>query len=185
MSTLLNAVYSIWNQIVFALSGFRVFDLLDILVVAYIIYKAIGFARETRAGQLVKGIAILLFVYLFADGFNLPVLRWLLGIVINSAIIVLVVIFQPELRRTLEKLGSSHLRPGQLFSSDDNSEAICIENVCKAAGIMSNARIGALIVFERKTQLGDIINTGTVVDAVASVSLIDNIFFPKSRISCE
>ena len=181
MSDIIGGIYSIWNQIVYAVSGFRFpFDLIDILVIAYIIYKAIGFLRETRAGQLVKGIAILLAVYVIADWWELAILKWTLSKVMGTAIIAAAVIFQPELRRILEKVGRTNFRGGKLLDGEESAVSKCIDNVSRAAGTMQEKKIGALIVFERKTQLGEIINTGTVIDAEPSVSMVNNIFFPKS-----
>lgn len=181
MSGLINTMYSVWNQILYAVSNMRIpFDIIDILVIAFVIYKAIGFLRESRAGQLVKGIVILLAVYLIAGWWELLTLEWALSKVVDSAIIAAAVIFQPELRRILEKVGHTNFTPGQ-SADGENSEAVnCIDHVSRAAGTMQEQKIGALIVFERKTQLGEIINTGTVVDAASSVSMINNIFFPKS-----
>ena len=181
MSDIIGGIYSIWNQIVYAVSGFRFpFDLIDILVIAYIIYKAIGFLRETRAGQLVKGIAILLAVYVIADWWELAILKWTLSKVMGTAIIAAAVIFQPELRRILEKVGRTNFRGGKLLDGEESAVSNCIDNVSRAAGTMQEKKIGALIVFERKTQLGEIINTVTVIDAEPSVSMVNNIFFPKS-----
>ena len=181
MSDIIGGIYSIWNQIVYAVSGFRFpFDLIDILVIAYIIYKAIGFLRETRAGQLVKGIAILLAVYVIADWWELAILKWTLSKVMGTAIIAAAVIFQPELRRILEKVGRTNFRGGKLLDGEESAVSNCIDNVSRAAGTMQEKKIGALIVFERKTHLGEIINTGTVIDAEPSVSMVNNIFFPKS-----
>ncbi len=180
MSTITGAIYTLWNQIVYALSNGRFFDLLDIIIIAWIIYKAIGFMRETRAGQLVKGIFVLLIIYAFANWFELAVLKWLLSAVVDSAIIAFAVIFQPELRRMLERVGQTKLSHTRFAGDEDSAVSLCIDKVCKAAGTMQENKIGALIVFERKTQLGEIINTGTVIDAAPSASVISNIFFPKS-----
>ena len=179
MSGILNYLYTFLNQIVYAISNFRIFDIIDILVIALIIYKAIEFLRETRAGQLVKGIVVLLGAYLVARWFELAVLRWLLMVVMDSAIVALAIIFQPELRRILERVGQ--LRLGhQGFDGEGSQLADSINKICKAAGSMSENKIGALIVFERKTQLGEIINTGTVINAQASVSMVNSVFFPNS-----
>ena len=180
MSSVFSAIYAFWNQIVYAVSNFRVFDILDILAIAYIIYKAIAFLRETRAGQLVKGILILLVIYLIANWWDLVSVEWLLSKVFDSAIIAAAVIFQPELRRILEKVGRTNFGRGQALDGGGSELSQCIDNVSKAIGIMQERKIGALIVFERKTQLGEIINTGTVIDAATSVSMINNVFFPKS-----
>lgn len=179
MSSIFNAIYAMWNQIIYAVSNFRIFDLLDILAIAFIVYKAIGFLRETRAGQLVKGILILLVIYFISIWWKLVSVEWLLSKVFDSAIIAAAVIFQPELRRILEKVGRTNFGRGQA-DGDHSVLAECIDSVSKAAASMQNKKIGALIVFERETQLGEIINTGTVIDAKASVSMINNVFFPKS-----
>ncbi len=180
MSSIFSAIYAFWNQIVYAVSNFRVFDILDILAIAYIIYKAIAFLRETRAGQLVKGILILLVIYLFSDWLDLVSVKWLLSKVFDSAIIAAAVIFQPELRRILEKVGRTNFGRGQVLEGEASELSECIDNVSKAIAVMQERKVGALIVFERKTQLGEIINTGTVIDAATSVSMINNVFFPKS-----
>lgn len=180
MDAILDTVYTVWNQFVYTISNLRVFDIIDILVIAFIFYKAIQFLRETRAGQLVKGIVFLLALYAFAIVFKLAVLRWLLSAVFGSAIVAIAIIFQPELRRLLERVGQTKI--GNLQSGGDEAEAIAdsVNKICKAAGQMQKTKTGALIVFERKTQLGEIINTGTVIDAEVSESLVNNIFFPKS-----
>lgn len=181
MDSFLNGIYSVWNQIVYAVSSLRIpFDIIDILVIAFIIYKAIGFLRESRAGQLVKGIIILVVVYGIADWWNLVILKWTLSKIMGSALIAVAVIFQPELRRILEKVGRTNFRRGQLLGTEESVVANCIDNVSRAAGSMQEKKIGALIVFEKKTQLGEIINTGTIIDAEASSSMVNNIFFPKS-----
>lgn len=180
MSAVLNALYTLWNQIVYAVSNIRVFDVIDIIVVAILIYKAIKFLRETRAGQLVKGIAVLLVAYILAKWWDLTVLKWLLSVVVDSAILVVAIIFQPELRRILERVGQTGLIRTQTLDDDFATLYNCIDEIGKAARVMQDEKIGALIVFERKTQLGEIINTGTVIDAVASASMVNNVFFPKS-----
>lgn len=180
MSGIFDTIYTLWNQFVYTISNVRIFDIIDIVIMAFIIYKAIGFLRETRAGQLVKGIAFLLVLYAVANIFELAVLRWLLSAVFGSAIVAIAIIFQPELRRLLERVGQTKL--GYSGSVTDERTAVleAIDKICKAAGQMQKSKTGALIVFERKTQLGEIINTGTVVDAKVSISMVNNIFYPKS-----
>lgn len=180
MSDIFNAIYTIWNQISYAVSNIRLFDILDIVIMSYIIYKAINFLKETRAGQLVKGLFILFVIYGIADWWELVTVNWLLSNVVDSAIIAAAVIFQPELRKILERMGRTNFTKGQIFDSNEDELSICIDNVSHAAAIMQEKRIGALIVFENRTQLGEIIGTGTIVNAQSSVSMINNIFFPKS-----
>lgn len=180
MSSVINIIVTFWNQIVYAVSNIRVFDIIDIVVIAFLIYKAIQFLRENRAGQLAKGIIVLVVVYIIAKAFDLAVLRWVLAVVFNSAIVALAVIFQPELRRMLEKIGQINLGNNQVLDSEQERTKEAIDSICKAAGNMKDSKTGALIVFERKTQLGEIINTGTVIDAKPSVSMVCNVFYPKS-----
>lgn len=182
-SNALDQVVSFFNQIFYAIASIRFFDVVDILIVAFIIYKAIEFLRETRAGQLVKGIAVFLAVWALAVVFNLVSLKWILNKMVGYALITIVVIFQPELRRLLERMGRSNLggiARGPLGDSSSEKIADCIDAVCKAVVVMADKHIGALIVFERKTMLGEIVNTGTVLDAVPSSEMVGNIFFPKS-----
>ena len=180
MSSIFNAIYAFFNQIIYAVASMRIpFDIIDILLMAYIIYKAIGFMRETRAGQLAKGLIILFIIYFVANWWNLTTMKWVLSRFVDYIIIAIAIIFQPELRRILERVGHTKLVGTQGSLSDEPLED-CIDTVCRAAGNMQESKIGALIVFERSTQLGEIIDTGTVINAVPSVAMVGNIFFPKS-----
>ena len=180
MDAILNTIIALWNQIIYAISNIRVFDIVDILIVAFIIYKAIGFLRDSRAGQLVKGLVILLAVFVIAKWWNLVTIQWALSKAIDFIIIAAAVIFQPELRRILEKVGRTNFGRGQMFESNEDALSICIDHVSKAVATMQENKIGALIVFENRTQLGEIISTGTVINADPSPSMINNVFFPKS-----
>ena len=179
-SSVYGSLYALWNQITYAVSNIRFFDIIDILVVAYLLYKAFVFLRETRSGQLVKGLVVLIVVYALAKWWQLAVLEWILSVLFNSAIIILAIVFQPELRRILERVGRAKFNVGKTTIAGDNDIFEAVENVGRAARLMSESRTGALIVFERETQLGEIINTGTVTDAKISVPAITNIFFPNS-----
>ncbi len=180
MGDFFNAIYAMMNQIIYAVSNIRLFDILDILIIAFIIYKTIGFLRESRAGQLVKGLIILFFVYFIAHWWELAALQWILSKIMGSVLLAAVVIFQPELRKILENVGKTKFSRDRLFEDKQSVVSESIDKIGKAAGFMSEKKIGALIVFERTTQLGEIINTGTVLDATTSVSIVNNIFFPKS-----
>lgn len=180
ISKLLDNFNTTWNQFIFTISNVRIFDIIDILIIAFIIYKAIEFLRETRAGQLVKGIVFLLALYAFATAFNLAVLSWLLSAVFGSAIVAVVIIFQPELRRMLERVGQARISNIQSGNDEVTILTNSIEQICKAAIQFQKTKTGALIVFERTTQLGDIVNSGTILDAEVSESLVGNIFYPKS-----
>ena len=180
INRLLDNFNATWNQFVYTILNVRVSDIIDILIIAFIIYKALAFLRETRAGQLVKGIVFLVALYAFASLFNLAVLSWLLSAVFGSAIVAVVVIFQPELRRLLERVGQARISSIQSGSDEVTVLTASIENICNAAVQLQKTKTGALIVFERTTQLSDIANSGTVIDAQVSESLVSNIFYPKS-----
>ncbi len=183
MSAFFDTISTLWNQILYVISQIKIHDILDILLVAFIVYKAIELFRDSRAGTLLKGIAILLVVSLVAQWFNMVTMRWLLNKVIDSVLIAIVVIFQPELRRAVERIGRSKISQiGRGSSYGDERDAMmhCIDAVCKAAASMQEQKIGALMVFERTTMLGEIINTGTVINANATPQLVGNIFYPKS-----
>lgn len=157
-------------------SNIGVNDVLDILIVAFLFYKLLGFIRETRAEQLAKGLLVLVLVALAASWLHLYTLQWILSNLVNVGLIAIVIIFQPELRRLLENLGRNKLISN--FSGIDLEEAeeITIE-IREALLSMSKSRTGALLVFERETTLTDIIETGTLIQAGISREMIGNIFY--------
>ncbi|MBE6026103.1 MAG: TIGR00159 family protein [Clostridiales bacterium] len=157
-------------------SNIGVNDVLDILIVAFLFYKLLGFIRETRAEQLAKGLLVLVLVALAASWLHLYTLQWILSNLVNVGLIAIVIIFQPELRRLLENLGRNKLISN--FSGIDLEEAeeITIE-IRESLLSMSKSRTGALIVFERETTLTDIIETGTLIQAGISREMIGNIFY--------
>lgn len=181
MDALFDAVRTLWSQLIYAISHISVFDFIDIIIIAYIIFKAIQFLRESRGGQLVKGLLILFAAYLLSRWFGLVTVRWLLTKVMEWGVIALAVIFQPEIRRALERIGRSKLGQfGLMAKTDDEQIKASIDSICMAAHTMHDNKIGALIVFERTTSLGDIINTGTIINAESSSQMVGNIFYPKS-----
>lgn len=162
-------------------------DIIDILLVAFLIYKAFQLVRETRAQQLIKGIVLLVVASYASQLLNLRTMSFVLLNIVNYGVIALVVVFQPELRNALERLGST--RVGKITSlnlnfsnskDEEQRDAEAILAVCEAAQSMQKGRVGALILFERAIRLGDIVNTGTVINANISPELIENIFYPKS-----
>lgn len=156
-------------------------DVIDIAITAFIIYQGIKLFKQTRANSVIKGLAVVLLVTWLSELLQLSAINWLLRQVINMGVLVLVVLFQPELRRGLEKIGRSklmsNLMPG--VKSDLSDENV-ISELVRALTNMAKKRIGALIVFERNTGLKDIIDSGTMVDAQISAPLIENIFEPNT-----
>lgn len=177
------------NGVLGFFSTFRWFgDTVDILLVALIIFYIIRMIRDSRAEQLIKGLGVLVLAYVLAVVCNFVTVKYLLQLLFDNGLLVLVVIFQPELRRMLEKAANS--RSGlptfiSIFSDEEEErqqEALnrSISAVVGAARTLRQMKMGALIVFERKTRLGEIANTGTLVDATPSDELVANIFFNKA-----
>lgn len=181
MDTLFEGIRTLWSQIIYALAHINFFDFIDIAIIAYIVYKAIQFLTESRGGQLVKGIMILFAAYVLSRWFSLDSVHWLLNRVMEWGVVAIAVIFQPELRRALERIGRSNLgKFGMANKTDDEQIKASIDSICMAVQTMHDQKIGALIVFERTTSLGDIINTGTIINAESSSQMVGNIFYPKS-----
>ncbi|CZT57201.1 DNA integrity scanning protein DisA [Eubacteriaceae bacterium CHKCI005] len=163
-------------------------SILDIAIVAVIIYNVIKIVRETRAGTLVKGMLILGVCYVLAFYLKLQTLTFILDNLSKVLVFGLIVIFQPEIRRALEQLGRTRLNKikilgvGGVLSEEDVMQRIqrTIDAICKSVKVLQGQRMGALIVFERDIKLVDIVKTGTVINAEASPELIGNIFFVKA-----
>ena len=182
----ITSIEALWD----ILRSIRVQDILDILIVAYLVYKLINLLRETRAGQLIKGVIGIVLVYVLARAFQLRAVSAIIRYLITYGVFALLIIFQPELRKILEKLGRTSISLTQIRktvnsiggnSFESNSNVVrCINAICDSCAMLSKERTGALIVIERTTRLGDIIATGTLVDASPSAELIRNIFFKNS-----
>lgn len=165
---------------------FTLKDALDVAIVTVLLYGAIKLVRDTRAGQLVKGIILLLALFLISDYGNLMVLNGILTEFLKSSILLVVILFQPEIRKALEQVGRSKAvqsitsNLGRPKDAGRTETRQAIAGVVEATGILQQLRMGALIVFERQTRLGEIIATGTLVDAGPSGQLIANVFFNKA-----
>ena len=175
------------NSIVANFQTFKLVDLLDILIIAFLIYQLLGFVNRTRAGQLAKGALIVMAVYLVANILNMRTVTWLLNSLLQVGLLTLVVLFQPEIRRALERMGQTAPWAYRFFNKNRYNDTSlkgawrsAIIAICDAAERFSETKTGALIVFERKERLGEIIATGTRVDAAPSAELIKNIFFKNS-----
>lgn len=157
-------------------SGVALTDVLDILIVAFVIYKILEFIRESRAEQLVKGILFIIFTMLVSDALHLYTLNWILNSAMTLGAFAIVIIFQPELRNGLEHMGR-----GRWFRSlikvDSNQAKKIIENVVQAIKCASEKKTGELIVLEQRTPLTNISQTGTFLNADISAEIIGNIFY--------
>ncbi len=152
-------------------------DIVDILVVAYLIYKLIQIAQRTNSINLAKGLVMFLIALWMAEIFNLTMISFILRKATEVGLVVLVILFQPELRHVLEKIGS---RFSSRSSNTETEMESAISQTVIACTDMSESKTGALIIFERNVRLNDIIATGTVLDAEVSAELLKNIFFLKA-----
>jgi len=164
----------IFNNII---SGVGITDVIDVAIVAFVIYKVLGFIRETRALQLVKGLLILVLVTVLSDQFNLYTLNWILRNTMTLGVIALVIVFQPELRRALEYVGRSKFITPQFAQMDKERVKVITAAIIKAVDFFSSNKVGALIIMERETILNDIAETGTMINAEISTELLGNIFY--------
>lgn len=164
----------IFNNII---SGVGITDVIDVAIVAYLIYKILGFIRETRALQLVKGLLILVLITVLSEKFNLYTLNWILKNTISLGVIALVIVFQPELRRALEYVGRSKFITPSFAQMDKERVKTITAALIKAVDFFSSNKVGALIIMERETVLNDIAETGTKINAEISTELLGNIFY--------
>ena len=163
-------------------------DVLDIAVLSVLIYKGFTFVKETRAGGLIRGIILIFLAYFIMDAVGMKAMAYLINRVFDIGLLAIVVLFQPELRRSLEKMGHSRVSKLPVFSSltaetaDAVSQkwSIAIDAICESVEDLSATTTGALIVIERESKLGEQIDTGTVLNAAPSKELFGNIFYPKT-----
>ena len=151
--------------------------IIDILVISYVFYLLITLLRDSRAFQLIKGVILILVAAFVADLLRLSTVSYVLKMVIEVLPVMLIVLFQPELRRILEGLGKSPIR--ELFTAGNQNTAdisIMVEEVVKATSAMAEELTGALIIFERETNLSEVIRTGTIVDSAVSAQLLRLLF---------
>ena len=155
-------------------------DVIDILIVAYIIYRLMKLLKDTSAARLAKGVIWLLLIFLIATLAGLNTISFILRNSLGLGVTAAIVIFQPELRRLLEQLGKGNFSSLLVSANDPAAVEAAINATVKACSDMSRSKTGVLIVFERKERLGEIVSTGTVMDAEPSPELLKNIFFKNS-----
>ena len=160
----------------------RISDLVDIAILSTLIYKLIWMTRKNSFGRVLKGVGVVLVIMILASSFKLYAVSYLFSIVVEWGVLALVIVFQPEIRRILERMGDSRLF-SQFFSAptrDLNSVEQSIKETVNAYTAMSKGKVGALMVFERRNHLDDVIKTGTALDAAVSGELLQNIFWNKA-----
>ena len=167
-----------WESVWRFITLMRLSDFIDISIVAFALFKGVKLVRETRAQQLVKAVVILLLILWGSTLFRLHTITYILENVMQVGFIALIIIFQPELRRLLEKVGRSKI--GNIFTSAPENVDHMVEELAEAATYLSAHKIGALIVLERGTKIGEIVTTGTRLSADISAALLINIFIPNT-----
>jgi len=160
-------------------------DIIDVAVLAYIMYLLLKLIRETRAGQLVKGILLLIAGYFLSSLLKLKIMKYILAQALDIGLIAMLILFQPELRRALEKFGRTKLSLNLLGFGQSAGELSqkwdgAIEAICDSCVELSASATGALIVVERQVRLGEQIETGTILNATPSKEVFGNIFYPKT-----
>lgn len=160
-------------------ANIRVWDIIDILIVSYVIYKLIMLVRGTRAVQLLRGIVVLILAWGLSVTFQLHTLNWMMNQAFTFGVLAVIIIFQPELRRALEQLGRGTLF-ARTSSVEETEVNVKITEVIKALNYLSRRKIGALIVFERETGLMDYIESGIKMNADISSELLINTFIPNT-----
>ena len=179
---------NIWQTFLAVISNFKATDLIDILTVAIFIYFVIRLVRDSRAEQFLRAIIMLAFVYLLASIFQLTTVRFMLTAVFDSGLLLLAVVFQPEIRRALEQAGHSRRGISRIFGgigTVDNTVMIdqwnkAIHATAAALAELQKQKMGALIVMERTTRLGEIVRSGTILEADPSAALIAAVFYNKA-----
>lgn len=161
------------------ISSIRIRDIIDILLVAIMVYNLIRVLKGTRAEQLSKGIILILLLTQVSEWLELYTVNWILSHIITMGMVALLIVFQPELRRGLEMIGRSSSFRKSMGLNKKKTNAVTAE-IVSAVGSLSRQKIGALIVLERQTGLGEIAETGTALDAYVSSGLLINIFIPNT-----
>ncbi|MBN1776746.1 MAG: diadenylate cyclase CdaA [Clostridiales bacterium] len=174
---------TLWTQIRDALWNVfnrpTLLDALDILIVAILLYGIIMLARQTRASAVLKGLVILIVASWVSDLLGLTAINWILLNIVNNGAVVVIILFQPEIRKALEQIGRGTLRDSSRLSDHAENEYI-VREITNCLLSLSRRRVGALLVFEQKIGLKDIIETGTQLDSRISGALLENIFEPNT-----
>lgn len=170
------------SYIINQLSSVEIIDIIDIILVSVILYYTFKFLSDRRAGKLAVGVGLFLAVLFISEFLKMRALNFLLTSLSQVGLIALIIVFQPEFRSALEKMGTGSLKNlNRRFSNSSASTVeVSVNEICSAVERLSQTKTGALMVFERDTKLGDVIKTGTVIDADISAMLINNIFYNKA-----
>lgn len=155
-------------------------DIIDILIVAVILYELLVLTRRTRGSALLKGLLLFLIIAVLSSILGLTSLNWILMAILNNGALVLIILFQPELRKALEQMGRSSLLNKSTRKNAENNGNLLISEIVQTMVDLSQRRVGALIAFEQNTGLQEWIQTGTYLNAEISAPLLENIFEPNT-----
>ena len=181
-SFVMEAIINFFKEFAALVPTIRIMDIVDILVVAFVIYKIILMLQTTSSARIAKSIVIILLLTALTSVLHMYLMNYLLDKILEIGLLALVIMFQPELRRVLEKLGSKSFREILSTKQEQRNIDYVISETVKACEIMSRERTGVLIVFERTSSLEDYQKTGIVIDARVSSELLRNIFFTKASL---
>ena len=162
------------------LMSIKVTDVIDIVIVSYLLYELLGFIKETRAQQLFRGVLLIVAFFLVSEVFNLSLLNWLFTRLITVGLIAVVILFQPEIRRGLEQIGRRGVLSWQFRDIGKDEMYATVHKIVDAVDDFSSTQTGALMAIERETMLTDICESGVIVDAEISVRLLGNLFYEGS-----
>ena len=169
----MDSILLLWQN----LTSITVSDIIDIAVVSFLIYQVVKLVRETSSARIIRGVIVLIVAMWISNILQLTMVNYLFQTVLTWGILVIAIVFQPELRRVLERVGKSKLSSLMLRNDTIPVEEKAVLEIVHACSEMSWSRTGALIIFERKESLEDVIRTGTIVNADVKDELVRNIFY--------
>ncbi len=180
---MMNMLRNGFNMIFSVIQTMTFMDIVDIILMSYLLYLLIKIIRETKASQLIKGIVIVLAAYFISEAIGLKAISYIVKSILDVGLLAILIMFQPEIRRALEKAGRKKFGINIFNGTSDESTAVwnnAIEEICDSCVDLSASKTGALIVIERQTKLGEQIENGTIINARPSKELFGNIFYPNT-----
>lgn len=170
------------QEALYSFSAIKIIDILDILIVAFVLYRIVLIVHSSSASRVARAIIAILFATVITDALEMHLMNYLLSGILELGIIALVILFQPELRRTLERFSGKYLKDFVATKPQKTSMEEAIFATVSACEILSKERVGMLLVFEREVSLEEYAKSGTIIDAQATEQLLRNLFFPKASL---
>lgn len=182
---MMEAIKEFFDVIIKLILSVQWYDIADVLFVAFLLYYCLKLLRETRAFNLIKGVVLVGIVYLIVSSLNMAATTLIFNSLLGDIVFVMILLFQPEIRHAIEAFGRGDFKKINFFiskRSDYEKEELkaSASNIAKAALNMSEKKVGALIVVEGKTPLGEVLSSGTKIDSLVTTPILENIFFPKA-----